>query len=88
MKLMRAARQDERFRDERALASPPEVAHLVILGSIASILEASVVAGVFVLFSFPGTLMGVEVRMAHSEENVCSLAFSVFLLIRNKLLTR
>ena len=39
MKLMRAALQDERFRDERALASP-DVTHLVILGSMASILEA------------------------------------------------
>ena len=47
MKLMRAARQDERFRDERALASP-EVTHLVILGSIASILEAPVAAGALV----------------------------------------
>ena len=69
MELMRAARQDERFRDEGALASP-EVTHLVILGSIASILEAPVAAGALVLLSLPGML-------CLSGSLVCFLIFTL-----------
>ena len=72
---MRAALQDERLRDERALASP-DVTHLVILGSMASILEAPVAAGAFALLSLPGMLC-LSGSLVLSCYLVCFLIFTL-----------